>query len=140
MHFVTSRIIVLAITALLLAGCQAMAISALGGGTSAGVSAGISRTLGGTVSRTFTAPLPRVRAAALAALRRMHIDVLSTGKVEGGEEINAKATNRVIDIELEEISSHVTRMSVNAKAGAFLSDSATGAEILLQTDRGIGDL
>jgi hypothetical protein len=139
MHFVTGRIVVLAIAALPLAGCQAMAISALGGGTSAGVSAGISRTLGGTVSRTFTATLPKVRAAALAALRRMHIDVVSTDKVEGGEEISAKAVKRVVDIELEEISSNVTRMSVTVKGGAFRSDSATGAEILLQTDRGIGE-
>jgi hypothetical protein len=131
MHSVTSRIIVLAIAALPLAGCEAIAISALGGGTSAG----ISQALGGTVSRTFTASLPRVRAAALAALQRMHIDVRSTGKVEGGEEINAKSISRSIDIELEEISPNATRMSVIAKSGVLLSDSATGAEILLQTDR-----
>jgi hypothetical protein len=131
MHSVTSRIFVLAITALALAGCEAIAISALGGGTSAG----ISQALGGTVSRTFTASLPRVRAAALAALQRMHIDVRSTGKVEGGEEIKAKSITRSIDIELEEISPNATRMSVSAKSGTLLSDSATGAEILLQTDR-----
>jgi hypothetical protein len=131
MHSVTSRIIVLAIAALPLAGCEAIAISALGGGTSAG----ISQALGGTVSRTFTASLPKVRAAALAALQRMHIDVRSTGKVEGGEEINAKSISRSIDIELEEISPNATRMSVTAKSGVLLSDSATGAEILLQTDR-----
>lgn len=131
MHSVTSRIIVLAIAALALAGCEAIAISALGGGTSAG----ISQALGGTVSRTFTAPLPRVRAAAQAALQRMHIDVRSTGKVEGGEEIKAKSITRSIDIALEEISPNATRMSVTAKSKALLSDSATGAEILLQTDR-----
>ncbi|MGA7181373.1 MAG: DUF3568 family protein [Thiobacillaceae bacterium] len=130
----TSRIIVLAVAVLPLAGCEAIAISAFGGGTSAG----ISHTLGGTVSRTFTASLPRVRAAALAALQRMHIDVRSTGKVEGGEEISAKSINRSIDIELEEISLNATRMSVTAKSGVFSADSATGAEILLQTDREMG--
>jgi hypothetical protein len=36
MHSLTSRIIVLAIAALPLAGCEAIAIGALGGGTSAG--------------------------------------------------------------------------------------------------------
>jgi hypothetical protein len=138
MHSMTSRIIVLAVAVLPLAGCEAIAITALGGGASAGVSAGISHTLGGTVSRTFTASLPRVRAAALAALQRMHIDVGSTRKVEGGEEINAKSINRSIDIELEEISPNATRMSVTAKSGVFSSDSATGAEILLQTDREMG--
>ena len=134
MQSANSRIILLAIAALLLTGCEAIAISALGGGTSAG----ISHTLGGTVSRTFTASLPKVRAAAMAALQRMHINVRSTGKVEGGEEISAKSINRSIDIELEEISANATRMSVTAKSGVFRSDSATGAEILLQTDREMG--
>lgn len=130
MHSVTSRMIVLAIAALPLAACEAIAISAIGGGTSAG----IAHTLGGTVSRTFTAFLPRVCAAALATLQRMHIDVRSTAKVEVQEEINAKSINRSIDIKLEEISPNVTRMSVTAKSGIFQPDSATGAEILLQTD------
>ena len=134
MHSVTSRIIVLAIAALPLAGCESIAISALGGGTSAGVS----YSMAGKVSRTFTASQPKVRAAALAALQRMDIDVSSIGKVKGGEEINAKSINRSIDIELEEISPNATRMSVTAKSGVFLSDSATGAEILLQTDREMG--
>lgn len=123
--------IILAIAALPLAACEAIAVSAIGGGTSAG----ISHTLGGSVSRTFTASLPKVRAAALAALQRMHIDVRRTAKVEVREKINAKSINRSIDIELEEISPNVTRMSVTAKSGVFQSDSATGAEILLQTDR-----
>jgi hypothetical protein len=131
MHFVASRIIVLAIAAQSLAGCGAIAISALGGGTTAG----ISYTLGGSVSRTFTAPLPRIRTAALAALQHMQLDVSSTGKVKIGEEIKAKSITRSINIELEEISSNATRMSVTAKSGVFQTDSATGAEILLQTDR-----
>jgi hypothetical protein len=65
----------------------------------------------------------------------MHIDVLSTSKVEGGEEINAKSISRSIDIEFEVISPNATRMSVTAKSRVLLTDSATGAEILLQTDR-----
>lgn len=127
----SSRLAVLAIAALALAGCEAIAISAIGGGTSAG----ISHKLGGTVSRTFTASLPKVRTAALAALQRMHIAVRTTGRIEVREEINAKSLNRSIDIELEEISSNVTRMSVTVMSGVFQADSATGAEILLQTDR-----
>lgn len=135
MHSVTSRIIVLAIAAALpLAGCESIAISALGGGTSAGVS----YSMAGKVSRTFTASQPKVRAAALAALQRMDIDVLSIDKVKGGEEINAKSINRSIYIELGEISPNATLMSVSAKSGIFHSDTATGAEILLQTDREMG--
>ncbi len=136
MQSVISRIIVLAIVALPLAGCSAVAISALGGGTAAGVS----YTMSGTVSRTFTAPLPNVRAAALAALQNMQIDVSSIGKAGDGKEISAKSVSRSIDIELEEISPNVTRMSVSAKSGFFHSDSATGAEILQQTGRKIGEL
>ena len=136
MQPVIGRIIVLAIVALPLAGCEAIAISALGGGTAAGVS----YTMSGTVSRTFTASLPKVRAAALAALQRMQIDVSSIGKAGDGKEISAKSISRSIDIELEEISPNVTRMSVSAKYGFFHSDSATGAEILLQTGRQLGEL
>jgi len=128
------RFTIVAIAALALLGCEAIAISAIGGGTSAG----ISHTLNGTVSRTFTASLPKVRAAALAALKRMHIDAGSAGKGERGNTINATASNRTIDIDLEEISPNVTRMSVIARSNAFLADSATGAEILLQTDREMG--
>lgn len=135
MQSATNRMIVLAIVTLPLAGCEAIAISAIGGGTSAG----ISYTMSGTVSRTFTASLPKVRAAALAALQRMHIDVSSISKVESGKEIKAKSINRSIDIGLEEISPNVTLMSVSAKSGFFHSDSATAAEILLQTGRQMGE-
>lgn len=138
MRSVTGRILVLAIAALPLAGCETIAINALGAGTSAGVQAGISKTMSGAISRTFTASLPRVRSAALAALRHMQIDVRSTGKFEGGEEIKARSVSRYIDIRLKEISPNVTRMSVTAKSGFFFSDSATGAEILLQTERAMG--
>lgn len=136
MQSVTGRIIVLAIAALPLAGCSAIAISALGGGTAAGVS----YTMSGTVSRTFTAPLHNVRVAVLAALQNMQIDARPIGKAGDENEISAKSINRSIDIELEEISPNVTRMSVSAKSGFFYSDSATGAEILLQTGRQIGEL
>ena len=135
MQPVIGRIIVLAIVALPLAGCEAIAISALGGGTAAGVS----YTMSGTVSRTFTASLPKVRAAALAALQLMQIDVSSIGKAGDGKEISAKSISRSIDIELDEISPNLTRMSVSAKYGFFHSDSATGAEILLQTGRQLGE-
>lgn len=135
MRSVTSRILVLAIAALPLAGCETVGITALGAGTSAGVQAGITKTMSGAISRTFTASLPRVRSAALAALQHMQIDVRSTGKFEGGEKIKAKSISRYIDIKLEEISPNVTRMSVTAKSGIFSYDSATGAEILLQTER-----
>lgn len=132
---VASRFLAFIIAAPLLAGCEAIAIAALGGGTSAGVSAGITHTIGGTVSRTYSAPLPRVRTAAQDALKFMHIDARPADKIEGGEEIAAHSKNRSIDIELEEISRNVTRMSVTVKSGAFMTDRATGAEILLQTDR-----
>ena len=131
MHSVVGRMSGPVIAALSLTACGAVAISAIGGGTSAG----ISHTMGGTVSRTYTASLPMVRTSALAALQRMHIDVHSTDKVEVRGVIHAKSINRSIDIELEEISPNVTRMLVSAKSGILQYDSATGAEILLQTGR-----
>lgn len=115
----------------LLAGCEAAVLMALG----VGASAGVSHTLTGITYRTFTEPLPRVRVASIRALQRMHIKVVSNGKIDGGEEITASSPDRSIDIELELISPSTTRMRVTAKKNFFVYDSATAAEIILQTKK-----
>ncbi len=129
-----NRILCLAAVAVLLAGCEAAALTGLG----VGASAGVSHTLSGMVYRTFTAPLPRVRAAALTALNRMDIKVKGTTKIEGGEQINAKSPDREVEVTLEAISPNTTRIRVIAKKGVFPYDSATGTEIIIQTERALG--
>jgi hypothetical protein len=116
---------------LVTSGCAAVALTGLGVGASAGVSHG----MGGYTYKTFTVPIPKVRSATMAALKRMAINVESSEKVEGGELIKAKSGDRDIEIALESISSNTTRMRAIAKKGALFYDSATSTEIILQTER-----
>jgi hypothetical protein len=125
------RWIVAGMVCVLLTGCEAMALTALG----IGASAGVSHTLNGISYRTFTEPMPRVRVASLKALRRMQIKVASTDKIDHGENIKAATNDRDIDIELEVISPNTTRMRVTASSNGFIKDSATATEILVQTEK-----
>ncbi len=95
----------------------------------------VSYTMRGVASRTLTAPLPRVRRAALRALRRMGIKVERRGRTEYGEFIKATGANRKIEVKLEPITPKSTRMRTVAKHGFFLRDRATAIEIILQTER-----
>ncbi|MDP1682898.1 MAG: DUF3568 family protein [Burkholderiales bacterium] len=113
-----------------LAGCEALALTALG----IGASTGVSHSLSGITYRTFSEPIPRVRGASLKALQRMQIKVASTGKIDNGESIKANASDREINIELEALSPNTTRMRVTASSGLF-RDSATATEIIIQTER-----
>lgn len=117
-----------------LAGCESMALTAFGVGSSAGVS----HTLNGYAYRTFTAPEARIKVATLAALQRMSIKVSGSRKTKGGEIILAKAENRDIEVELESLSPNTTRMRAVAHAG-LLNDSATALEIISQTERTLGN-
>jgi hypothetical protein len=121
-----------------LSGCEAVALTALG----VGASTGVSQTMNGITYRTFTLPVPRVRVASLSALKRMGIKVESTGKMEGGsgEVIKAKAADREIEIQLEAISANTTRMRTTVKSDGLLYDSATATEIIVQTERVLGNV
>ncbi|HEX9179677.1 MAG TPA: DUF3568 family protein [Burkholderiales bacterium] len=124
----------MAALAMVLAGCEPLAITAMG----IGASTGLSHALGGMTYRTFTVPLPRVKSATMAALGRMRIKVAGASKIDNGEVIKATATDRDIEIELEALSPTTTRMRTVAKKG-LLYDSATSTEIILQTERILGN-
>lgn len=123
------RIMILALCCTL-AGCEALALTALG----IGASTGVSHSLSGITYRTFAEPIPRVKGASLKALRHMQIKVASSGKNGTGESIKANAADREISIELEALSPNTTRMRVTASTG-FFRDSATATEIIIQTER-----
>jgi hypothetical protein len=116
-----------------LAGCQPLAMTALG----VGASTGISHTINGVAYRTFTVPEPRLRSATLAALNRMGIKIDSTEKVETGQLIKAHSDNRRFEIALETITASTTRMRTTAKNGAVFYDSATATELILQTEKAL---
>jgi len=117
--------------ALMVSGCDPVSLTALG----VGASAGASHTMSGYTYRTFVQPLPRVKQAALTALKRMDIKVESTGKTEEGEVIKAKSKDRDIELTLEQISPKTTRLRSIARKNSLLMDSATATEIIVQTER-----
>jgi hypothetical protein len=116
----------------LLGACEPVSLTMFGVGTATG----IQHTLGGITYRTFTAPLPRVRAAAVSSLNQMGIKVAAREKTEGGEVLKASAAERQIDIELDAITASTTRMRTVVRNGLFM-DSATATEIILQTERAL---
>src|SRR5262245_19890024 len=111
----------------LLTGCSSLAITALGVGSTAGVT----HAMNGVAYKTFTAPTANVRLAALGALKRMGIKV----DQKENELIKAATPERDIEIELETLSANTTRMRAVAKRNIFLYDSATAAEIIQQTEK-----
>ncbi len=114
-----------------LAACEPITLTA----ASLAAGTGISHTLGGIVSRTFTAPMKTVENANTRALKDMGIKVVSRETNEDGERVvSAAANDRDIEILLEPLSSRTTRIRARARDG-ILHDAATATEIILQTER-----
>ena len=116
---------------IVLAACEPVAIALLG----AGASTAIRYNIDGVASRTFTAPAAAVKNASLAAIERMGLTLDSTIPFDNGETIYAKAPNREIEIDVETITKHATRVRIIAKGGSFLYDNATAVELVQQTER-----
>ena len=120
--------------AALLSACEPLSLAALGiGGTAA-----VNHKMSGTPTRTFTAPLAKVRTASLGALKRMGITTDGTKKIENGEVITARAGSRQIEVELEFLTVNTTRMRVIARNGSLWYDGATASEIIVQTEKSLG--
>ena len=114
----------------------ALTVAGLGGSTA------ISHTLNGITYRTFTLPAAKVKTATYSALNHMGIKVVSSGKLDKTDTdlVKAKANDRDIEVQLEPISANTTRMRVTAKSGGgIFYDSATSTEIILQTERVLGN-
>ncbi len=119
-----------------LPGCAAVAITAAG----VGMATGVSHTLSGIVYKTFSAPEVKVRRSTVAALGRMQIKIVDTTRDGNKELINARAADRNIEIEIEALTPNTTRVTVTAtKEGSLLRDSATATEIILQTEKLVGN-
>lgn len=132
---ISGRICTLISVLIALNGCMPVGITALGVGSSTAVS----HTLNGITYRTFTAPSSKVKSATLVALSRMDIKLVSSKKDGHIEVLNARTPERTIEIQLDPISNNTTRMRVIAKNDTLFYDSATATEIILQTERVIGN-
>ena len=91
--------------------------------------------LTGGESKTISHEFARTKRALLVALCKMKIEVDKASPIEDGEEIFATAEELEIRIELKEITSSVTRISVKAEKNFLSRDKATAQEILQQTNR-----
>jgi hypothetical protein len=132
------RIILLAVTfatAVVLQGCESVAITSLG----VGANVGASHKMNAVAYRTFTAPAARVKSATLTALNRMNIRVETTQKEQTGEVINARTSSRNIEVSLESLTPNTTRMRTVARDGLFY-DASTAQEIVAQTERAMGKI
>jgi hypothetical protein len=118
-----------------LSGCAAVGLTALG----VGAGTAVNHTLTGITYKTFTAPLPRVKTASIGALNRMGMKPSGAEKHDGNEVVKAAGRDRDIEIVLEPISSNSTRMRVTARNGGVFYDSATATEIIMQTERMLGN-
>jgi len=116
-------------------GCVPVGLTALGVGSSTAVS----HTLNGITYRTFTASSSKVRSATLVALNRMEIKLISSEKDNNIEILHAKTAGRAVEIQLDPISTNTTRMRVTAKSDGLFYDSATATEIIMQTERVMGN-
>jgi len=126
------RVLVAALgAAVLLGGCQSLALSMAG----AGATAALGATLVGVSYRTFTAPLTQVRRASLEALDNMGMRPDSVGAFDAGEIIVARTGGVTVEIELEALTERATRMRVATRDGGLFYDAATANEIVAQTEK-----
>jgi hypothetical protein len=122
-------------------GCAApLALTLFGVGAGVTTGTAVSYTMDGIAYRTFTASLPQVERATLRALNDMGMEIGATEKTNEGKTIKAKGLDRQIEIELQAISSKTTRIRTVAKEGFFFKDRATATEIILQTERILGNV
>lgn len=122
--------------ALLLGGCQALAITAAG----IGASTGLTHTANSISSRTFTANEQQVRQATLVALGKMGMKLASSEKNASIETLRASVSDRSIEIEVEVLNDSTTRISTSAQRGLFNYDGATAREIVAQTELAMAEL
>ena len=127
--------IAVALAALSLNGCAAVALTAVG----VGMATGVQHQLGGMVYKTFTTSQSHVKKATYSAMNRMQIKVVQSKRDGPTETITAKAGDREVVVELESLTPNTTRMKVTARQnGGILSDGATATEVILQTEKLVG--
>jgi hypothetical protein len=128
--FHIAQAIILAISLMAMTGCVQM-LGVIG----SGATMASEYILKSNASKTISHEFDRTKKALLIALRKMEIFVDEALEIEDGEEIVAKADELEIKIELKEITSKVTRITVVAGKNILHRDKATAQEIVYQTNK-----
>jgi uncharacterized protein DUF3568 len=134
------RLGLLLVAMLLLQGCAAVGLLALGTAGAVAAGTGTNYTLDGIAYRTFTAPIADVERAAQTTLKKMDMTLRSNEKTKTGSELVADAGDRKIYVELERVTSRTTRMRITAKQGWFWRDRATAGEFIVQTEHALDEM
>jgi hypothetical protein len=117
-------------------GCAAMGFPLTVNGTGKAPAQSVNFTLDGIAYRTFSAPVEHLRRATLTTFKRMEITLKSDEmKEDGCRAMVAAAGNRLVYVELEQITERTTRMRITAKHAWAWRDRATAGEIIVQTER-----
>jgi hypothetical protein len=125
------RVLLLAVLSVFLfTGCAGLL-----GTVGSGAAVTVEYVMTGAVSKTMCYEFDRTKKALLIALTRMNMMADTATQIEGGEEIVAKASELEVKVELKQITTNVTRISVRAGTGFFSRDKATAQEILVQTNK-----
>ena len=89
-------------------------------------------------SRTFAAPMARVKPAFITTLATMGMSI-SALDVRGAREIiKARNASREVEIELESVNRSSTRARVAARSDGLLYDDDTASKILRQAETILG--
>jgi hypothetical protein len=124
-----------------LGGCAALALPVAGTGislvTGAGtlVKAGTEFTSSGVASRAFPLTLDDTRNVVIETLERLAVPLRASEETKRGWRIDAQASRRDIDIQLERLTPRLTRMRLVVKQGWFVRDRTTASEIIAQMER-----
>src|SRR3954463_264981 len=125
------------IAALLLHGCAALPIAALGGamlesGAGAVVKTGTEYTTTGTARRTFMVPINAVRAAVVEAFDRAGVVIAAEEPSDDKERLEGTLKDRTVKVQLTAFSPSLTGMTLTVKRNALVKDRATSSELLEQ--------
>lgn len=118
-----------------------LAVALVSQGCAAGMAGqSVNYTLDGVAYRTFSAPLDQMQRATLTTFKRMDLALRSDEvKDDGCREMVGAAGDRTIHVELEKLSARTTRMRIIAKQGWLWRDRTTAGEIIVLTERVLGD-
>jgi uncharacterized protein DUF3568 len=140
------RLLALVLVALTASGCAAAAVAAVGvaamSDAAGGVAkAGVEHTMGGSTYRTFSAPLPEVRAAVLRSFYELEIDVTKDeAREDGRARIMGRAQSREITVNLEPVTPVLTRLKMFVRKGWLGRDRATSDQLIEQTARALAEI
>ena len=138
-HGVVSRtalILALLAMAIVLPGCAAaIAIPAIGSGAASGgagalVRAGTTAVQGGTVYRTFDAPLISVHDAVQRTIARLEFPTPDEQVHQERVILSTNAIERHVRIDLEPITPTLTQVSITVSINFWQKDSATAATLI----------